>query len=91
MNLVQLGIIGEKYNFTVKVNEKEVSIQDRDYFHKLRYIWYYGEESSEYADYSEKATHKEKRNNIISIGSDLYTVTGWVGTVDGSGDLKDGE
>ena len=87
----RFGIIGEKYNFAVKVNGKEVTIQDRDYFHKLRYIWYYGNESSEYADYSEKASYKEERGNTIKIGSDSYTVTGWIGTVDGSGDLKDGE
>lgn len=87
----RFGIIGKEYNFSVWVNGDEVSINDRDYFHKLSYIWYYGEESKTYADSSTKATHKEPRNNVVDINGVKYSISGWIGSVDASGDLKDGE
>lgn len=41
----RFGIIGKEFSFSVFVNGEEVSISDRDYFHKLSYIWYFGNES----------------------------------------------
>lgn len=87
----RFGIIGAEYNFTVTVNDEEVTVTDRDYYHKLRYIWYYGDDSKKYADYSMHASHKERRNNSIEYNGSTYSITGWIGTVDASGDLKDGE
>lgn len=87
----RFGIIGKEYNFSVEVNGDEVTINDRDYFHKLSYIWYYGEDSKKYADNSNKATHKEKRENVIEVNGKKYSISGWIGSVDASGDLKDGE
>lgn len=87
----RFGIIGEEYNFSVFVNDDAVSINDRDYFHKLSYIWYYGDESTLYADSSKNATHKEKRDNVVEINGIKYKISGWIGSVDASGDLKDGE
>lgn len=87
----RFGIIGKEYKFSVKVNDKEVSITDRDYFKKLNYIWYFGQESKKYADYAQKATSKNPRNNVLKYKDKEYNVTGWIGTVESSGDLKDGE
>lgn len=87
----RFGIIGKEYNFSIEVNGDEVTINDRDYFHKLSYIWYYGEDSKKYADNSNKATHKEKRENVIEVNGEKYSISGWIGSVDTSGDLKDGE
>lgn len=87
----RFGIIGKEFNFSVWVNGEEVSINDRDYFHKLSYIWYYGDESKKYADSSSKASHKEPRKNIVNINGEQYSISGWIGSVDASGDLKDGE
>lgn len=87
----RFGIIGKEFSFSVFVNGEEVSISDRDYFHKLSYIWYFGSESEKYADYCENASHKEERNNEILHNGVKYKVTGWIGSVDASGDLKDGE
>ncbi len=87
----RFGIIGDEYNFSVFVNDEPVSIADRDYFHKLSYIWYFGDESQKYANLSTNATFKEKRENTISFNGSERKITGWIGTVDVSGDLKDGE
>lgn len=86
----RFGIIGSDNNFQVFVNDKEVSIEDRDYFHKLSYIWYFGQESEHYANAATKVVHKEQLNNEIIHGEKQYKITGWIGSVDCSGDLKDG-
>lgn len=87
----RFGIIGSEYSFSVFVNKEEVSISDRDYFHKLSYIWYFGEDSKKFADVCENASHKEMRKNDISCNDVNYKISGWIGSVDASGDLKDGE
>ena len=95
----RFSIIGTEYNFTVSVNEDAVQITDRDYFHKLQYLWYYGEESEKYVELcnSEKLKDNKKREGKIDVESAAnaepapYQVTGWIGTVVGSGDLKDGD
>lgn len=86
----RFGIIGAENNFRVLVNNEEVSIDDRDYFHKLSYIWYFGDESKKYSDYCRNATHHEKRPNEIRCNEKTHIVTGWIGSVEASGDLKDG-
>lgn len=95
----RFSIIGTEYNFTVRINDNLVEITDRDYFHKLQYLWYYGEEGEKYITFcnSEKLEHKEKREGKVEVNSEenmeavSYKVKGWVGTAVGSGDLKDGE
>lgn len=87
----RFGIVGDEYCFSVTVNSNVVSLADRDYFNKLNYIWYYGQESEKYANYAQKATSKNLQNNVIKYNGKEYNVTGWIGTVESSGDLKDGE
>ena len=86
----RFGVIGTEFSFSVSVNGVDVSIIDRDYFHKLTYIWYYGDASVKYANVATRASHKELRPNIIACGEQVYSISGWIGTVDASGDLKDG-
>ena len=93
----RFSIIGPEYNFTVSVNGVAVQITDRDCFHKLQYLWYYGEESEQYTEFcdSGKLEYDEEREGKISVQSEEnaepapYQVTGWIGTVVGSGDLQD--
>ena len=93
----RFSIIGPEYNFTVSVNGVAVQITDRDCFHKLQYLWYYGEESEQYTEFcdSGELEYDEEREGKISVQSEEnaepapYQVTGWIGTVVGSGDLQD--
>lgn len=87
----RFGIVGDEYCFAVTVNGNVVSLADRDYFNKLNYIWYYGRESEKYANDAQKATSKILRDNVLECKDKVYNVTGWIGTVESSGDLKDGE
>lgn len=84
----RFGIIGEEFNFSVKVNGESIEVSDRDYYHKLQYVWYFGEESKIYADRANNSTSEEMRP--ANIENTEYKVTGWIGTVESSGDLKEG-
>jgi len=83
----RFSIIGPRHKFIVRINGKEISIGDRDYFNKLQYIWYFGKESAQYIQHcdGQKLKSHELRNNKI----DGYSVSGWIGSVEKSGLLKD--
>ncbi len=88
----RFSIIGAEYDFIVNIGGTPIGIADRDYFHKLQYLWYYGENSEKYVGYcrTEKLKQNEKRTNKVGNG-DAYEVSGWIGSVEKSGDLKDGQ
>ncbi|GAH59232.1 unnamed protein product, partial [marine sediment metagenome] len=91
----RFSIIGSDYGFEVNIDGKPINIPDRDYFHKIQYLWYFGEEGTKYKEYckEDKLELEEKRENTINIelegGDKRYSVLGWIGTVSNSGQLKD--
>ena len=95
----RFSIIGTD-NFNVAIDGTPVTIADRDYFPKLQYLWYFGSESEKYVELSNRLKssqleHHEKRACGIEVLSEddavsgRYRVTGWIGTVQKSGDLND--
>jgi Histidine kinase-, DNA gyrase B-, and HSP90-like ATPase len=88
----RFGIIGAENAFIVNINGKSIGIDDRDYFHKLQYLWYYGENSKKFVSYckAEKLKQNEMRPSKLAEGAN-YEVSGWIGSVEKSGDLKDGQ
>ena len=89
----RFGIIGSEHNFTVCINGDTVNIDDRDYFHKLQYLWHYGEGSEKYVELCKgKIESEEKREGRDKVGEQTcYPVTGWIGTTNLPSDLKDGD
>lgn len=85
----RFGIIGKEYNFSVKVGDDEVEASDRDYYHKLQYVWYFGSESKQYLERAKNAVHNEERSSTLP--DTTFKLSGWIGTAEKSGDLKDGE
>ncbi|MDE0396166.1 MAG: ATP-binding protein [Candidatus Poribacteria bacterium] len=84
----RFSIIGAENNFKVCVDGTPISITDRDYFHKLQYLWHYGDESEKYVDLCNKSDnfeHEEKRDGSIqyerNTQAETYPVRGWIGTV----------
>ena len=95
----RFSIIGAEYKFAVCINGKPVGIEDRDYFHKLQYLWHYGNKSKKYVEFCNARIleYSQEREGEINIpleedaNGTNYQVEGWIGTTLGSGDLKDGE
>ncbi len=82
----RFSIIGDKHDFAVELNGTSISVEDRDYFHKVQYLWWYGTESKHYKHYCSSLDADECRPNQVTPD---YTVRGWIGTVDKSTMLKD--
>jgi len=80
----RFSILGEEYNFTIRVNGDTIDITDRNYFHKIQFLWTFG--SDEYVDYcrDKKLEEHEYRGSKEESG---YDIKGWIGTVEKPRDL----
>ena len=92
----RFSIIGTD-DFNVKINGKTVTITDRDYFHKMQFLWHFGDKSEKYAELCKRldSQSEHRPGNIEVISEDgskdeRYPVSGWIGTVHIPKDLKDG-
>lgn len=75
--------------FSITINGSAVSVDDRNYFNKLQYLWTYGSESNKYLKCVNTADVKnEKRAGKVGKSKQ---VLGWIGTVKNSGQLRDGQ
>ena len=95
----RFSIIGtEGDNFNVFVDGSPVKITDRDYFHKIQFLWHYGDGSEKYINLCnnlENSEHNEKRDGTIEV-TDVDniekltgSIKGWIGTVRKPTDLTD--
>ena len=94
----RFGLIGDLQDFAILINGDKVTLEDRDYFHKARFLFQYGEH-----DYSEQCTNIDDHENSIfkrpnefnssdkSIENDVFSINGWIGIARHSNDLDDAE
>lgn len=85
----RFSIIGVDYNFTVNIDGSPIGIEDRDYFHKIQYLWHYGENSEKYISYCRKDTLLQHDKRPNKIGENGYEASGWIGSMAKAGLLKD--
>ena len=78
----------ETEKFRVFIDDEEVKVSDRDYYDKLQYIWTYGDQESVLKRTSNIEIH-EPRDTASAPGG--ITISGWLGTVKESHQLKDDE
>ena len=96
----RFSIIKDSAGFNILVNGKEVTFADRDYFHKARFLFQYG--NYDYAqhcnnldtdeDTGEKLFYKresrfDRRGNASEDGE--YNISGWIAIARHSNDLDD--
>lgn len=81
----RFSIIGSQNNFKVFVDDEEIALEDRNYFKKLDYIWYFGENSEKFVNLC-NANIKSKKLNA-SFGN--YSIAGWIGNARESGLLQE--
>ncbi len=84
----RFSVIGAHHKFKVFVNGEEITTDDRDYFHKIEYLWWYGDASKQYVLLCKNKKSDEERDEVVST-SPQYTISGWIGSVKKAGDLKD--
>jgi hypothetical protein len=82
----RFSVVGQTYDFRVFIDGEEVKPSDRGYYNKIQYLWMYGD-STEIQTLCVKAEQSEDRTRAANIAG--ISVTGWLGTVAESGQLKD--
>lgn len=95
----RFGIIGEKNNFKVFINDDEITISDRNYLPKAQCVWMYlpeeGKEEYKRDLLSQtkegKIKLEKERPSVLTIGEDKYRVTGWIATCSEPNELEDDE
>jgi len=90
----RFSLIGQEEDFNVFVNGKRVTAKDRGYYHKLEFVWYFGEESSDVVDECDNLRNSEcvdphVTTEIVDGEKREYEVRGWIGTVEKPSELED--
>lgn len=79
-------------DFSIKINDQKIELEDRDYFDKLQYMWYFGDESKVFCERCKLPdSDKFLQDNKIISGANKYSIRGWIGTAKEAGSMKDGE
>lgn len=84
----RFGIRGDQYRFSIFINNEKVTIEDRDYFHKVQYLWEYGDSHPTFKSQCGRLLEGYKLSGQVDPDHG-YEVTGWIGTAYRSGDLKE--
>jgi Histidine kinase-, DNA gyrase B-, and HSP90-like ATPase len=96
----RFSIIGADHDFIVRINTEEITVEDRNYFHKIECMWFLGDKSVNYLTLckEDKLIYSDLRSNEVKVSfenhklekeTNTYELQGWIGTVAHSGDLKD--
>lgn len=83
----RFSIIGTQNNFRVFVDDEEIGPEDRNYFKKLDYIWYFGEDSEKFV----KLCNTDIKSTKLSDSFNNYCIAGWIGNAKESGLLQEGD
>ena len=87
----RFGIRGDRYSFEVMVDGTKVTAQDRDYFHKVQYLWEYGSNNPRFESQCPRLAETFNRSGQVSSADGSLSLTGWIGTAHRSGNLKEGK
>lgn len=73
----RFAIADGAHDFTLTVNSNVVTLEDREYYDKFQYLWYYGE-GQQVVNLAKNASVKEPRASQIKVGRKRYKVHGWL-------------
>lgn len=79
----RFSIMGDERDFEVMVNGTSISAKDRDYYDKIEFMWYLGDESQKYVDRCSNTLRENVMlDNEIMVNGEKRKVTGWIATID---------
>lgn len=97
----RFSILGEQEGFELVIGGRPISIADRNYFHKLEYLWTFADGSTSDA-LASRCTNLADRfggepvmllpldeENVVVPGAEPFAVSGWIGTASTASALKD--
>jgi hypothetical protein len=86
----RFSIIGPEHKFEVLVDHVPITVEDRDYFKSIEYLWYFGDDSKQYADAAKNAKKVRHLSPVIDSGEAQYSISGWIGTFDEQKHIDEG-
>jgi hypothetical protein len=83
----RFAVIGPDHDFEVRIDGRPITVEDRDYFHKVQYLWTIGAGKDRYLGLTKKSrVRHEHRSGTLDSGA---RVSGWLATAETSTALKD--
>ncbi|MFF2212240.1 hypothetical protein [Streptomyces antibioticus] len=84
----RFSALGNEFKFTLGINGNPITPTDRDYYHKLEYVWIYGDE-----DYADQITGLAMNAAKVSVRPVITEsgeqIKGWIGSVFSSDQLRE--
>ena len=87
----RFSIIGASYDFEIILDGHPITIEDRDYYDKIQYIWTFGRRGEEAEAACRNLEHRTQRPTEIEESQDGLAIEGWIGTAKEAGQLKDAD
>lgn len=82
-------------NFQVSINNKPITIEDRDFLKKVQFLWLIGNQKDIYSNSFKNILEINHLNGSVkSLDPDEYSdfeISGWIGTVEMPSDLGDAD
>lgn len=84
----RFSIIGPGHDFIVKINDTEITTEDRDFLSDLEFLWEFGSSYSARVKSCKNLSKKSLLDNKLSFEGVDYFITGYVGSVEKPSQLK---
>lgn len=84
----RFSVIGEAHDFLVKINETYITVQDRDYFPALEFLWELGESDPDRLNACKNKTKEKVLSGIVEYDGAQCQISGYIGSVKLPKDLK---
>jgi hypothetical protein len=85
----RFSVIGVEHEFEVDVDGEHISVEDRDFFPQIQYVWCIGDGSDRYAGFCKNAKRTETLAGDVDADAG-YRVSGWIGTFDEQKHVEEG-
>lgn len=75
----RFAVIGADHSFEVVVDSEPITIDDRDFFGKLQYLWAFGDDADKFTAAAKNAKQTKTISGVVNetLG---YVASGWIGT-----------
>ncbi|MEU5259308.1 ATP-binding protein [Amycolatopsis sp. NPDC021455] len=84
----RFSIIGSRHQFQVFVGGIEVRAEDRDYFHKVQFLWAYGH-NNDSLEIKQRCKNLDSAKLLPAGETSWGPITGWIAAADSPTSLKD--
>lgn len=84
----RFSVIGERNNFIVKINGTEITVNDRDFFSDLEFLWEFGSSDEDRIKACKNITKKKSIDNKITYDRKDYFISGYIGSVEKPSQLR---